>query len=267
MTTVRIAVAQAAAVSGDVQANVRTAVDRIERAAAQGARILMMPELFLCGYDLDKLERDPAAAELRLDGPEVAALAGAAARTGTAVVIGAGVAADAPPGRTNSALVIDERGELVASYDKIHVWTTERTLFGQGAREVLVDLAGLRVGIGICYDAGFPEHARSLALQGAELLLYPSAFSRGGEEFRYDRYFAMRALENTVYLAVGNLVGTTAASDFFGRSTIFGPDGHTLAIAGAGDEIIHADVSRERIGEVRQELRYLEHRRTDVFGG
>jgi predicted amidohydrolase len=264
MTSIHIAVAQAAAVSGDIPRNVATAVSLVEEAADRGAVLLLLPELFLCAYDLAALARHPARFTIAADAAELDPLRAVCRRANVTVVVGACLAAGQE--RTNSALVIGADGATRAIYDKIHLWTTEQPHFTPGTSHALIEIAGFRVGLAICYDAGFPEHCRALALAGAELLLCPSAFVVGEEERRYDLYFPMRALENTAYLAVANLVGGPADQRFFGRSAIFAPSGAPLATAGAGEEVIMAEISHDQLAAIRRDLRYLEHRRPDTYG-
>ena len=264
MAATRIAVAQAAADSGMISTNVATASRLVEQARARGAAILLLPELFLCGYDLEAIARDPVRFTVEPDGPELASLRSACREAGLTLVVGACL--PAAPGRSNSALVIGDDGATQAIYDKIHLWTTELPRFTPGTKRLLIEIAGFRVGLAICYDAGFPEHCRSLALAGAELILCPSAFSRGEEERRYALYFPMRALENTVFLAVANLVGSAGGLDFFGRGAIFDPSGAPLAVAGASEDVIVAEISHDRLAAIRRELRYLEHRRPELYG-
>ena len=264
MAAIRVSVGQTEAVSGMVPRNVATAVRLVEEAGDRDAAILLLPELFLCGYDLGAIARDPERSAIEADAPELEPLREACRRNRVNVVVGACLATER--GRTNSALVIGDDGSTLAIYDKIHLWTTELPHFTPGSRHIIVEIAGFRAGLAICYDAGFPEHCRSLALAGADLLLCPSAFSVGEEERRYDLYFPMRALENTVYLAVANLVGEADGQRFFGRGAVFAPSGAPLAVAGSGEEVIVAEISHDRLAVTRQELRYLEHRRPDTYG-
>jgi predicted amidohydrolase len=264
MASMRVAVGQAAAVSGDIPRNVATAARLVEEAGERGASLLLLPELFLCGYDLEGLERDPARFTIAATATELDPLREACRRARITAVVGACLAAGA--GRTNSALVIGADGATRSIYDKIHLWTTEQPHFAPGTRHALLEIAGFRAGLAICYDAGFPEHCRALALAGAELLLCPSAFIVGEEERRYGLYFPMRALENTVYLAVANLVGGPAGQRFFGRGAVFAPSGAPLVVAGADEEIITAEISHEQLAAIRRDLRYLEQRRPDTYG-
>ncbi|MFN8592805.1 MAG: carbon-nitrogen hydrolase family protein [Thermomicrobiales bacterium] len=264
MTTTRIAVGQAAAETGNIAHNVATACRLVRGAAERGAALLLLPELFLCGYDLGAMARNPDAMAITADDPLLTPLRACCREYAISLVVGACLASQI--GRTNSALVIGANGETAAVYDKIHLWTTEMPHFAPGDSRRLVDLDGFHVGLAICYDAGFPEHCRALALAGADLILCPSAFSRGEEERRYDLYFPMRALENTVYLAVANLVGSADGQNFFGRGAVFAPSGAALATAGAAEEVIVAEISHAMLAATRRDLRYLEHRRPAMYG-
>lgn len=259
----RVAVAQSAAVPGDTHANARTALRLISAARDRGADLVVFPELFLCGYDLRTLVSAPDRSAVDLEDESVSLLRRACSDTGVSVVMGACVRR--PTGVSNSAIVISGGGEVVDVYDKAYLWAEERGTFVPGGRLSLVDLAGFRVGVAICYDAGFPEHIRALALGGAEVIACPSAFALGDEQRRYRMYFPMRALENTVYVAVSNLMGTGGETEFFGESAIFDPAGRLLASAGAGAGVVVAEVSRDAIASVRGELRYLEHRRPELY--
>jgi 5-aminopentanamidase len=264
MPTTRIAVGQAAARSGDVSRNVAVICRLVAQATEQGASLLLLPELFLCGYDLAAMARDPDRMAIARDDARLDPLRTACRDARLTLVVGACLRTT--NGCANSALVIGEDGATRAVYDKIHLWTSELPHFVPGETPLLLEIARFRTGLAICYDAGFPEHCRALALAGAELILCPSAFSRGEEERRYDLYFPMRALENTVFLAVANLVGSAGGLDFFGRGAIFDPSGAPLAVAGAGEVVVVAEVGHDRLAAVRSELRYLEHRRPEVYG-
>ena len=263
MNKMRIAVGQAEAVSGEVSRNVQTALRLLSRAAEQEADLLVLPELFLCGYDLQALTEMGVSAAINVEDEAVVLLRQRCAELGIAVTVGASLRTS--NGMTNSALVVDSCGEVIDIYEKVNLWAEERKLFVAGDRLSIMELAGFRVGVAICYDAGFPEHIRALTLSGAEVIVCPSAFALGDEQRRYRMYFPMRALENTVYVAVSNLVGRGGREEFFGESAVFDPAGRTIADAGHEEGISVAEVSRERIAVVRRELRYLEHRRPEIY--
>ncbi|HEY8417170.1 MAG TPA: carbon-nitrogen hydrolase family protein [Limnochordales bacterium] len=274
MKTLTIAVAQAPPVAGNPAANAETACALLEQAAAQGARLTVFPELFLCGYDLEGIAADPDGYAVRLESEPLARIARACRDTESAAIVGACLSEEAGPAGgdmssgsgilTNAAVIIDAGGEVRAVYRKVQLWQGERTVFEPGDQYVLVDLFGFRVGVMICYDGGFPEHARALTLAGAEIIACPAAFAVGDEQRRYRLYFPQRALENTVYLAVSNAVGVQGGLAMFGESAIFDPAGRPLVSLGGGQGVGVAVVDRSVIAGVRRDLPYLAERRADL---
>jgi len=262
MDSLSVAVAQAPVEAGNVPANAATAVRLLEEAAAGGAQLAVFPELFLGGYDLPGMAADPRPYGVTPDGNVLRELAGACRRLGIAAVIGASV--PHAGGWANGAIVLDHHGRHVATYNKIQLWATERAVFTPGDRYVMFGLHGFRIGVLICYDAGFPEHARALALAGADVVVCPSAFARGEEERRYHLYFPQRALENTVFVAVANAVGDQGGLAMFGRSSVFGPRGTLLCAAGSGREVAVARLDRQALLSARRDLPYLSDLRWDI---
>jgi predicted amidohydrolase len=134
------------------------------------------------------------------------------------------------------------------------------------------DLDGLRIGINICYDAGFPEVARCLALAGADLIVLPTNWPEGA--ISTPKYLVpARALENHVYYAAVNRVGTERGFRFIGQSLITDVHGDAIATAGSGEEIIYADIEAaiaraKRIVFVpgQYEVDRIAHRRPELYG-
>lgn len=218
----RVAAAQSASVPGEVAVNVASAVELVTEAAERGARVVVLPELFLTGYDPDTWTHE---AGLELDDPELEPLTDVAAARSVVVVVGAAVrrALDAT---TLSALVIDGAG-VVATYDKQHLCGPERDFFtpGSGGTSLVVD--GWDLGVGICYDGCFPEHARAATADGAQAYLCPAAYYAGGEH-RRDLRYAARALDNGIYVVLAGLTGTCGSGVFTGGSAVYDPEGRTV---------------------------------------
>jgi predicted amidohydrolase len=159
---------QAVASPGEIERNAGTATRLIDEASASGAALIVFPELFLCCYDLALLRRDPSRCDIEADDARLDPIR-EACRTGaiTAVLSGSVLTQDSRS-RTLSALVVDEHGGLSARYDKQHLWRDEQPFFEPGTQACIVDVQGWQLGLGICYDAAFPEHARAAALAGAD---------------------------------------------------------------------------------------------------
>jgi predicted amidohydrolase len=255
MGEIRVAVAQPRAAPCDIASNARTAIKTMREAAARAVDLVVFPELHLCGYDLPAIEEAPDKAALAVDSEPIRTLQQECRNLDLAVVIGACLKQSG--GITNSALVIDASGHVPDVYDKINLWGAEKQLFQRGKRLVVAELGGWHVGVAICYDAGFPEHARALACRGADLITCPSAFAQGEEQGRFRLYFPARALENGAYVAVANVAGEISGRRYFGKSAIFDPNGCAVASAGRRNHYASAQISPARVQEVRKSLPYL----------
>ena len=258
----RVAAVQAAAVPGDVLANVATATRLTERAARDGAALVVFPELFVPAYHPPTLAARPADCDVRADAAGqvcdvgLAPLKAAAADLGVAVLIGASVR-HADQRRTNSLLVV-AAGQAAVAYDKQHLWgADEPRLFSPGQRGSVLSCSGWRLGLGICYDVSFPEHARSAALAGAHAYICPSVFLVG-RDHRRDVYFPARALENTMYAVFTNGVGGSDAWQFSGRAGVFDPQGRALCRGPAtGEAVVCADLDPDELVATRAQLPML----------
>jgi len=216
--------AQMACRIGDVNGNVDRAVEAIRE--HPDADIAVFPELFLGGYTY----RDLAGLSVRPDGPELGAVATAAAETGTAVVIG--FAEEAGGRFYNSSACIDEHGALAGVYRKTYLFESERAAgFTDGEELLIVELAGRRVAPLICFDIEFPEPARQAMLAGAEVFVTSSA---NMDPFYLDHEIGSRARahENRRPHLYANMVGRGDGLTFVGGSRSIAPTGEVLVEAG-----------------------------------
>lgn len=208
--------------------NVAAACSLVREAQAQDAQLLLLSELFLSGYRPSAIAADPLRLAVTLDDPRLSPLVEAVRACGVPVVLGAALR-DAGTGELRNAMLwLRADGTVQHVYSKIHLWTAERPIFTPGDRQAIVDFGGLRLGIGICYDAGFPEFVRSYARAKVDAVLFGSAFAVGDEEHRYGIYHPSRALENGIYVAVANCIGTVDSREYFGHSQIFDRQGRRL---------------------------------------
>ncbi|MFG2949364.1 carbon-nitrogen hydrolase family protein [Streptomyces adustus] len=231
-----VAAGQAACAGLDVAANVAAAADLVRRAADQGADLLVLPELFLTGYELPGIVADPATCTLSPEDARLDSLAAACAETRTAVVAGAPTH-DPETGELHiSALVLGRDGRFAARYDKQHVTPNERAAgFAPGARGCTIALDGWRLGLGVCWDSGYPEHARAAALDGCHAYLVGAMFGRGSGERQRATVFPARALDNTIYVLLANHSGPSGPYHGCGGSAVWNPDGTPLADAGTAE--------------------------------
>ena len=236
---VLLALMQANAAVLDLAANCAAVDEAAGRAAAAGAHVLLTPELFPVGYAPRRIraELDPAALP-----PLRAALAGIAARHGIALVYSLPAVTGTGEWQITATLV-DAQGAELLSYAKVQLFgAEERQAFSPaGAAPGVVDFRGVQTSLVICYDVEFPETVRAAAVRGARLVLVPTALSKGFEAVP-QLLVRARALENQVTVAYANHSGAEDGCDFLGGSVIAAPDGSLLAEAGAGPDLLFAEL-------------------------
>ncbi|WP_069812712.1 carbon-nitrogen hydrolase family protein [Streptomyces sp. TP-A0874] len=262
-----LAVLQTEAIPGDLLGNARRAAGMVSRAARRGARVAVLPELHLCGYDLPTLQADPEGCEITTEvagavtDPRLEPLVEEAVRSRTAVLVGAAVRR-LDGALVNCLLAVEPPGTVSVVYEKRHLWhADESRIFTAGTGgDGLLEVGGWRLGLAICYDMSFAAHAGAAALSGAHAYLCPSAFVVGAER-RAAVYMPARALENTVYSVYANAVGGPADRPAGGASAVYAPDGRLVGGAGTeGEEIVVSELDPERIAQVRGFLHMLAER-------
>jgi predicted amidohydrolase len=258
----RTALLQSSGRPGSLVENLKVLDEAAGRAAAGGAGLLAAPEMFLTGYaigdDIGRLA-EPA------DGDSADTIADIAGRHGLAIAYGY-------PERDgdavyNSAQLISADGTRLANYRKTHLFGDfERAHFTPGERPVVqAELDGLTVGLMICYDVEFPEPVRAHALAGTDLLLVPTA-NMHPFQFVAESLVPVRAWENQMYVAYINRTGQEGEFDFFGLSTLAGPDGVARTRAGRGEELLLTDLDPEFLANSRAANPYLTDRRPGLYG-
>ncbi len=262
--TLRIALWQTA---GDPGNNAGANLDRLEAAAAAaaaaGAGLLVAPEMFLSGYAIGR-EAAARAAE-PAEGPAFSRAAQIARRH--AIALAYGYPERGPDGAVyNAAALVGADGSLLLNYRKTHLFAAlDRSMFAPG-QEIgrLARLGPFAVGLLICYDVEHPEAVRSLALAGADLVIVPTANMKPHERVSH-LVVPARAFENSVYVAYANRVGREADLDYLGLSCVGGPAGGNVALAGEGEELIVAELSRAALEAARRFNTYLADRRPDLY--
>jgi len=262
-------------------ANVRKTLPRIEEAAARGAKIIGLQEMFTTKYFC--IEQDPrhfALAEPVETGPSVTELAKAARRLGV-VIVAPLFEARGSELYHNTAAVIDADGTVLGKYRKMHIpqdpGFEEKFYFTPG------DL-GFRswrtahgdIGVLICWDQWYPEAARLTALAGAQILFYPTAIGWLPEEkaslgrAQHNAWETVQrghGVANGCYVAATNRVGREGRTEFWGQSFVSDPYGEIVAKASPDrEEVLLADCDLARQREFRRIWPFFRDRRIDAFG-
>jgi N-carbamoylputrescine amidase len=251
----------------DVAENTARACREIAAAATRhGADLVVLPEFFNTLYFAQTQDKAHFALAEPEDGPSLTAVREEARRQKVAVI--ATLYEMAGPGLYfDTAFHIDPAGEIAFRFRKVHpaaVLSLEKLYFRYGARLDTYRMGEWRLGIGICYDMAFPETARALAVNGAELLVAPYATSRTA---MFQEVLRTRAFENGCCLVAANKVGREGGWTFGGQSLITDPTGKVLASADTQEEtIIAADLSREAVMRARIDFPAWRDRRPDLYG-
>jgi predicted amidohydrolase len=254
--------------SDDKEANLKEAQHWIRRSAAQGAKLVALPEVFIWRGS-KKLERQFAE---EIPGPSSMALAELAGEL--KIYLLAGSILEAIPNSDkayNTSLFFDPSGRLAASYRKIHLFDVdlangvslrESDTRAHGAEIVTAQTEFGVMGLSVCYDLRFPELYRGLAKSGARVIFVPSAFTAYTGEAHWEALLRARAIENQAYVIAPDQFGKNPRSfEAHGHSLIIDPWGKVLAELPDGPGVITAEIDLDFLAKVRAELPALNHRR------
>ena len=240
----RIAAVQMDVTLADIAGNLLRMITKTRETRAAGAELTIFPECALTGYCFDSIDEARPYAE-SIPGPSVDKMVALCAELGGFVVFGL---LEKEGARVFNALALVGPQGLIGSYRKIHLPRLGVDMYTDfGDRPFAVyEINGLRIGMNICYDGGFPESGRCLALLGADLIVLPTNWPPGAEAAA-DYAINTRAMENTVYYAAADRVGVERGVPFIGKSKICDPLGKTLGYADhTHGEILYADVDVSR---------------------
>ena len=258
------------------KANIENQMNFVEQAAKQGVQMLCFQEIFTTPYFCaEQQTRWYEAVEKIPDGPTVKLMQDVAKEHGMVMIVP--IYEEEQTGvYYNSAAVIDADGKYLGKYRKTHIphvnpgfW--EKFYFRPGNLGYpCFDTAFGRIGVYICYDRHFPEGARCLGLNGAEIIFNPSATVAGLSEYLWKLEQPAHAVANGYFVGAINRVGTEAPwniGEFYGQSYFCDPRGQILAEGSRDkDELIVADLDMDKIREVRNTWQFFRDRRPDAYG-
>ena len=257
----------------DVTRNVDAAVDLVLAAAGEGATYVQLPEYF--NY-LGPQSKYAAVAE-SIPGPTTQRFGEVARSCAASIHLGSMLERSTVSGKCyNTSVVLDASGAIVATYRKAHLFDVdvpgvfvqrESDAIVAGDQLVVTEVAGMNVGLSVCFDLRFPELYRQLAVHGATVLAIPAAFNALTGQAHWDVLIKSRAIENEAFVVAAAQVGTTAEGvATYGHSMIVGPWGDVLAESmSGGNDVVLATLELDDVVRRRQQIDILRLRRPDVY--
>ncbi|VAW31618.1 Aliphatic amidase AmiE [hydrothermal vent metagenome] len=246
---------------GDPVANWHTVQQMAVEAARRGSDLIVLPELWSTGYDLE----NAASYATRTDEGMFAQVA-ALAQELHIEILGSCLSLLEEGQFGNTAVYFDANGRSLGEYSKLHLFRLmqEEQYLTAGAAPTLVETAWGRAGLSICYDLRFPEFFRHYALAGAQVVFLPA-------EWPYPRLahwrtlLRARAIENQMFVVACNRVGSSKGSHFFGHSCIVDPWGEIVVEAGEDEMLLTAVIDIGKVAEVRAKIPVFKDRRSDIY--
>ncbi len=271
---VRIAILQLTC-STNVAQNETKTIEKIKEAASNGAQIVCLQELYNAVYFAQNVKVENYKYAQKIGDAGTSTLQALAKELGIVLIVP--IYEEALPGLYfNTVLIYDANGDYLGKYRKTHIpdgpQYHEKYYFTPGDLGYPVfDTKFGRIAVGICWDEWFPEVARIFALQGANILFYPSAIGTEPDRPEYSSAEAWKtvirshSITNGVFVAAPNRVGTEDEMTFYGNSFISDPFGTLIAQANDQENILYADCDFAKIKEARELLHFLRDRRTDTY--
>ena len=257
----KMAVCQMEITQGDQELNRARAEQMIKEASENGAQLIVLPEMWTCGYDFTNLAKHKEG----LNGSTYQFLSSLAQKY-QVWIVGGSYPVEFAEGVRNTSLTFDPKGILRNTYSKVHLigLMAEDQYLVPGTECNVFDIDGHAAAVEICYDIRFPELARSFALSGVKILFVPAEFPVQRED-HWVALLRARAIENQFYVVGANTFGRNENDAFNGRSMIIDPWGEVIAEAGAESTILYADVNLEMVDRVRQRIPVFKDRRPSVY--
>lgn len=248
---------------GEPERNWQTVVAMVEDAAARQADILVLPELWSTGYDLEN-----AAAYATSTDQGIFARVADLSRQHNLHILGSCLSLLGENRFGNTAVWFDSQGQNLAVYSKIHLFRlmAEEQFLTAGEKLTTVATSWGKVGLAICYDLRFPEMFRAYALAGARLVFLPSEWPHP-RLAHWQTLVRGRAIENQMFMIACNRVGNSKSTQFFGHSCIIDPWGETVIEGGESPQLLVATIDTSLVDTVRAKIPVFADRRPELYEG
>ena len=261
MTKLKISIAQMNIKLGKPQENLEAVHQFAMQAAAEDADVLLLPELWSTGYDLEN-----AATYATSIDEGIFAETAIIARENRLHIIGSCLSKLDNGKIGNTAVFINPDGSLLTDYSKIHLFRLmdEHQFLAAGEKLAIAETAWGKMGLAICYDLRFPELFRRYALADTVLTFLPAEWPHP-RLAHWQTLIRARAIENQMFMVACNRVGVSKETAFCGHSCIVDPWGEVLVTGGEAEELLTAEVDLERVTAVRQTIPIFQDRRPAIY--
>ena len=256
--------------SFDKNESIATAERFVREAAANGAQVVSLPEMWNCPYSNDYFREYAETAE----GPTVKFMSELAKELGI-YLIGGSIPELDDDKVYNTSFSFDKQGNIIGRHRKVHLFDIdvkggirfmESDTLTAGEDLTVIDTEFCKIGVAICYDVRFPEWFRNMTLDGAKLIVLPAAFNMTTGPIHWDLTMRARALDNQIYFAANSPARDDSGPyQAYGHSCIIDPWGRVIDEADEKEQIIYGDIALEYVESVRNQLPLLKHRREELY--
>lgn len=246
---------------GEPEKNLLTVVAMTAEAARRGSDVIVFPELWSTGYDLEHAAQYATPVDAGMF-KRVADLA----REHDIFILGSCLSLLGEGQYGNTAVLFDRQGRVTGRYSKIHLFRLmqEEQYLTAGSETALVQTPWGRSGLAICYDLRFPELFRRYALDGAQVVFLPSEWPHP-RLAHWQTLLRARAIENQMFVVACNRVGNSKDTDFFGHSCIIDPWGETIIAGGEQEMLLTAVIDTAVVAQVRRKIPVFDDRRPALY--
>jgi predicted amidohydrolase len=245
---------------GEPERNLSTVREMTAEARRRGSEVVVFPELWSTGYDLERVEEYATPTDEGIFA-EVAELA----REHSIHIIGSLLAVRGKR-YSNTAVIYSPQGQPLAEYSKAHLFKLmeEDKYLVPGEEAPVFDLPWGRSGLALCYDLRFPELFRKYALAGAKIVFLAAEWPYP-RLMHWQTLLKARAIENQFFMVACNRVGESGDWSFFGRSAIYGPSGELIVGAGEEETLLTSVIDLDAMDEIRRLITVFDDRHEDVY--
>lgn len=274
MKTIKIALCQMDVLDNKPQ-NIQKAVEMIRNAKNQGADMAVLPEMFNCPYENEKFIEYGECLE---NSETLKAISYTAKELEIHVLAGSIPEREIKDGEEslyNTSVFFDNEGKMLGKHRKMHlfdidvkgeIYFKESDTLKPGQEFTIIKTELATIGIGICYDVRFAELSRIMALEGAEILIFPGAFNLTTGPAHWELLFRSRALDNQTFaIGVAPALNKEANYHSYGHSIAVNPWGEVMVQAGFEEDLKIVEIDLEEIKRIRNELPVLKNRRIDLY--